>query len=72
MKRGVDRAQGLDFSCELLRDARGNKHTWDSFFLVIECSAEKQVHIVKQVTGRLAELAKCCGAGTTDYLIHYT
>ena len=68
----MDRAQELDFSCELLRDARGKKHTWDSFFLVIECSAEKQVHIVKQVTGRLAELAMCCGSGTTDYLIHYT
>ena len=68
----MDRAQELNFSSELLRDARGNKQTWDSFFLVIECSAEKQVHIVKQVTGRLAELARSCGAGTTDYLIHYT
>ena len=68
----MDRAQELDFSCELLRDARENRLTWESFFLVIECSAEKQVHIVKQITGRLAELSKCCSADTEDCRIHYT
>ena len=73
MKRAVDRAQTLDMSCELLKDARRNTQTWDNFFLVFECAAEKQVHIVKQVTGRLAELAKCCGGGDgSGYLIHYT
>jgi tRNA(Leu) C34 or U34 (ribose-2'-O)-methylase TrmL len=61
LKRAVNHAQKTnDEECDLIFQAARFHQVWYDFFLVIECAAEKQVHIVKQITSRLAELTRLC------------